>query len=118
MDVHLSRESPEPWFRTFPGRSFAEVQRSTSPPPWFIAEPHTPVARDFEVFENVCSLLCDTCECVIDARVCVCVCVCVCAGGWKVHSRDGGWSSNSFCFRGTVYDTIVCVQCFLILAIS
>ena len=52
-DVDAHRESPEPWFRTFPGRTVVDVPRSTSPPPWFIAEPHTPVARDFEVFENV-----------------------------------------------------------------
>ena len=51
MDV--LRKSPEPWSRTFPGRIPADVSRSTSPPPWYIAEPHTPVARDFEVFENV-----------------------------------------------------------------
>ena len=57
-DVDIPRKSPEPWFRTFPGRfSAADVSRSTSPPPWFIAEPHTPVARDFEVFENVRPLL-------------------------------------------------------------
>ena len=52
-DVDMLRKSPEPWSRTFPGRISADISRSTSPPPWFIAEPHTPVARDFEVFENV-----------------------------------------------------------------
>lgn len=46
------RASPGP-FRTFPG-ALGEVegdtQRSTSPPPWFIAEPHTPrVKQDFLV---------------------------------------------------------------------
>ena len=53
--------SPDP-FRTFPGHS--EHQRSTSPPPWFIAEPHVPPApKDYQVCLFVC--------------VCVCVCVCV-----------------------------------------
>ncbi|KAL5489206.1 hypothetical protein EMCRGX_G018273 [Ephydatia muelleri] len=38
--------SPDP-FRTFPGHS--EHQRSTSPPPWFIAEPHVPPApKDYQ----------------------------------------------------------------------
>jgi len=40
------RASPDP-FRTYPGH--AEVHRNTSPPPWFIDEPHTPlVPSDFQ----------------------------------------------------------------------
>ncbi len=45
------RASPDP-FRTFPGASgeVGDPLRSTSPPPWFIAEPHTPrVKQDFLV---------------------------------------------------------------------
>ncbi len=45
------RASPDP-FRTFPGApgGAGEALRSISPPPWFIAEPHTPkVKQDFLV---------------------------------------------------------------------
>ncbi len=45
------RASPDP-FRTFPGAlgGAGETLRSVSPPPWFIAEPHTPkVKQDFLV---------------------------------------------------------------------
>ncbi len=46
------RASPDP-FQTFPGASGdigGDPLRSTSPPPWFIAEPHTPrVKQDFLV---------------------------------------------------------------------
>ena len=41
------RASPDP-FRTYPVHG--EISRGTSPPPWFIAEPHTPrVPNDFQV---------------------------------------------------------------------
>ncbi len=45
------RASPDP-FKTYPGHM--EGHRSTSPPPWFIAEPHTPlVPREFQVRREV-----------------------------------------------------------------
>lgn len=41
------RPSPDP-FRTFPGHN--EPSRGSSPPPWYIADPHTPVVSgDFQV---------------------------------------------------------------------
>lgn len=41
------RPSPDP-FRTYPGHN--EPSRGSSPPPWYIADPHTPVVSgDFQV---------------------------------------------------------------------
>ncbi len=43
------RPSPDP-FRTYPGHN--EPSRGSSPPPWYIADPHTPVVSgDFQVRE-------------------------------------------------------------------
>lgn len=44
------RPSPDP-FRTYPGHN--EPSRGSSPPPWYIADPHTPVVSgDFQVYGN------------------------------------------------------------------
>lgn len=56
-DMEGFRPSPDP-FRTFPGHT--EPSRGSSPPPWYIADPHTPiVSGDFQVCMYICNSMCD-----------------------------------------------------------